>query len=486
MGADTHTDDARPIGSTDLAKLLLRISACALATACLALLWAWCMRVATVWCASVSVLLGLALVQVAAIAAFVLAWYADLQGNAIIGGSSSMAAAATESLMLMTVLAASPSTCVIVGAVAQSAVVVALVLLLLQRRSWRLSLSMLALELRAFDRPHAGTTRLLVASMLAFYVTWFCLWALTVLLAQQAWSVWRPAVFIIYTLCALNWYWTTQVCKNVLRVAIGALQARHYLALEDSEAERHPIRFAFSRAFGPHFASICLGSLLLPPNELVCQSLSVVTAAVGCGHTLKAMVIGPFARLANKFSLHYLAIYGSPFLRAANSVWLQLSRTGVGTCQEPERERESAPSPQAREHLRDSHICWKHRHDPPRPAGGRRTLGVGRGTELRDACRMQCAVAGAVRTAGVLARAGAGGLGRHGSELDHVRRHRRVAELLPRVLLRDASADTTLGTAVVRYASRQVPDAVSAAVSRCGVMASEYLLVQLCPHENRM
>ncbi|KAF8985046.1 putative choline transporter, neither null mutation nor overexpression affects choline transport [Entomortierella lignicola] len=133
-------------------------------------------------------------------------------------------------------------------------------------------------------------------------------------------------------------YWNTEVIKNIVHVTIsGVFGVYYFFEGSSAGAPSSPTLGSAKRALTTSFGSICFGSLLIAIiqtlrfilNSLKSDSDDGFMAFLAmCADCLLSMLQGLF-EIFNKFAFVQIAIYGKPFIRAAEDTWELIKDRGI-------------------------------------------------------------------------------------------------------------------------------------------------------------
>lgn len=141
---------------------------------------------------------------------------------------------------------------------------------------------------------------------------------------------------LVFTVFAF--YWMGEVLKNVLHARGSGVYASWYLCSRTG-MPCNPGRGAFHRAITTSFGSLCLGSLLVAPLQLLRRIFGIARADPGTKRgPILGLVCGIFqpilrlldwtAQYLNKYAYSHLALYGGPYFPAAKATWTMMHETG--------------------------------------------------------------------------------------------------------------------------------------------------------------
>ncbi|KAF9358246.1 putative choline transporter, neither null mutation nor overexpression affects choline transport [Mortierella sp. AD094] len=133
-------------------------------------------------------------------------------------------------------------------------------------------------------------------------------------------------------------FWNSEVIKNVVHVTVsGVFGVYYFFEGSAAGAPSSPTLASAKRALSTSFGSICFGSLLIAIlqtlryilNSLKSDSDDGLMAFLSmCADCLLGLLQGLF-EIFNKFAFTQVAIYGKPFVRAAEDTWRMIKDRGV-------------------------------------------------------------------------------------------------------------------------------------------------------------
>lgn len=188
-----------------------------------------------------------------------------------------------------------------------------------------------------WDRAHF--TGMIVKSVVQIYDKATMIYAIGVLtiVVQAAWIVVCTLAVIplflqgqglLAFVLLLSLYWGMHVVSNILYVSAAGVVARHYFGIQKEEAAKR----SFGQACTNYFGSICFGSLLIAiiqtltemcrkAKEQAEEDNNVVGQVLACVAMCFLSCLESLVQIFNEFSFVYVAIYGIPFLDAAQKTY---------------------------------------------------------------------------------------------------------------------------------------------------------------------
>jgi len=126
----------------------------------------------------------------------------------------------------------------------------------------------------------------------------------------------------------LSMFWGMQVISNILYVAAAGVVARHYFGVQKEEATQK----SFQQACTNYFGSICFGSLLIAIVQTLTEMCrkaqqqaeedgNAASAVCACVAQCFLSCLESLIQMFNEFAFVYVAIYGIPFLKAAEKTF---------------------------------------------------------------------------------------------------------------------------------------------------------------------
>jgi hypothetical protein len=140
----------------------------------------------------------------------------------------------------------------------------------------------------------------------------------------------NPTWMLIYS--AFSLFWTSQVITNTTQTIIAGVYATYYFLHGTGQTIASPVIQSMKRAVSYSFGSICFGSLLVATIQTIRFLLqmandrdSIAGAIVDCCLSLIQGLVEYF----NYYAYTQVAIYGKPYLKAAQDTWSLVKSRGV-------------------------------------------------------------------------------------------------------------------------------------------------------------
>ena len=142
----------------------------------------------------------------------------------------------------------------------------------------------------------------------------------------------RSATYFVYFLLTLSAYWTSEVIKNFVTVAVSGIAATWFFLYPQNTPSSVALP-AIARAATYSFGSICFGSLLVALIKMVQLLLNLAiqqmrqqgdnVAAVCCVQILNMVVgwVNSLLQYFNTYAYSRIGIYGDAYIPAAKSTW---------------------------------------------------------------------------------------------------------------------------------------------------------------------
>lgn len=140
-----------------------------------------------------------------------------------------------------------------------------------------------------------------------------------------------PALYL-----AFSFYWTIQLCFNIVHTVTAGVAAHYYFRTEDQFEQERPVAGAVHRTMTYSFGSVALGSLLVAivqtmkamvrdANNRRNRGGDILTCLIMCILNLFEDLI----RFFNKYAYVQVAIYGKSFIQAAKDTWHLILKAGI-------------------------------------------------------------------------------------------------------------------------------------------------------------
>jgi hypothetical protein len=126
--------------------------------------------------------------------------------------------------------------------------------------------------------------------------------------------------------------WSSEVIRNVGVVTVSGVFATRYFLGKNNTQVTSPTAESFKRASTYSFGSVCFGSLIVAVIEFVKLLVDTSDERNSIGGAILSCLLGiieDLVRYFNKYAYTQIAIYGKPYIEAAQSTWELVKSRGV-------------------------------------------------------------------------------------------------------------------------------------------------------------
>ncbi|KAK2738363.1 putative choline transporter, neither null mutation nor overexpression affects choline transport [Onygenales sp. PD_40] len=151
----------------------------------------------------------------------------------------------------------------------------------------------------------------------------------------------RKIAVLLTSFITFAGYWITEWMKNTIHTTVaGVFGSWYYHGGNSTNMPKAPIRGALKRSLTYSFGSICLGSLLVPPVNMLRQLCSIskhertsrtnIIGAVG-SRVLRGVMdsLRCVIRYFNRYAFCHIALYGDAYVPSAKATWQTMEDRGI-------------------------------------------------------------------------------------------------------------------------------------------------------------